>query len=428
MTDFRDLLDGTTLSYSGGRGRVHPDVITDISGKARGVGAVHMLDNGAVGDGSTDDTAAWLAACTAANAEGRQVGVPTKTLITEGFTFNASTFGSGATTWGTPVFVEGDGDGVSVITWDPDTLSDDCIRFWKSASSYVGGGVRDVSIVNAAGTATGAGIRLTGAYRPLLQNVTVSGFLGTNGVGIKIDQENDELTCQHATFMNVHSQGNYNGFHCSGAAEAAFHHFNLNQSSHAQGVIISGQIAWYGGLIQGGNASLEFRPTVTNSIDLRVYGLHCEVLGVPTFKGYSAAGTYAGRLKMVDCYDNGNTTFVDADFYTTEIASYEGVAPIIAKLRSGVLFRATMCIPDPARYDLDATTLQYSTFTHAGNVTLGALPEHPALGGPAFALGGPAKFWARTTTQRNALSPAIGWTIFNTTTNALETWNGSTWV
>lgn len=33
-----------------------------------------------------------------------------------------------------------------------------------------------------------------------------------------------------------------------------------------------------------------------------------------------------------------------------------------------------------------------------------------------------------TTTQRNALSPSAGWVVFNSTTNALETYNGATWV
>jgi len=428
MGDWRDLMDGETLTHSGGKARLHPDVVTGIAGKARGIGTIHMLDNGAVGDGSTDDTSAWLTACAAADAEGRKVGIPPKTLITEGYTFSSSTFGSGAELWGTPVFVEGDGDGISVINWDPESLDDDCMRFWKPGGSYVGGGVRDVSIVNVAGTATGAAVRFTGTYRPLLQNVTASGFTGVNGVGFRIDRENVELTSQHPTFFNVHSQGNYNGFHAEGCAEAAFHHFNINQCSNAQGVIVSGQFSWTSGLVQGGGASLEFRPIGINSIDFRARDLHCEVLGVPTFKAYSAGGSYAGRLKISNCFDYGNNTFLDADFFTTELESYEGLSPIIAKLRSGVLFRGDMVPADPSRYDFDSVTLQLATFVHAGNVTIGAMPESPYSGGAALTLGGPMKFWPRTTGQRNALAPAVGWTIFNTTTNALETWNGAAWV
>lgn len=394
-------------------------------------GSVIVTAYGAVMDGSTDGSTALADAIAAAAAQptgGTVIIPPGKLRIRQPTLLAGSTFGAGDGVWGKPVTIQGAGDGATVIVWDPVTLSDDCFRFWYSGGAYVGGGVRDLSIVNALGTATGAGIRLTGSYRSLIQNVTVSGFLGTNGVGVRIDRESTPLPAQHPTLINVHTQGCYNGIRAEGCAEAAFYHLNLNQNAHAQGLIESGQFAWFGGMIQGGNASLEFRPVGVNSIDFRAYGLHCEVLGVPTLKAYSAGGVYSGRLKLSDCFDNGNTCFVDADFYTTEIESYEGVAPIIAKLRSGVLFRGELLDPTPARYDFDAVTLQNSCFYHAGNVTIGQLPETPIFGGAALAVTGSVKVWPRTTVQRNALVPATGWVIFNTTTGKLETWNGAAWV
>lgn len=39
----------------------------------------------------------------------------------------------------------------------------------------------------------------------------------------------------------------------------------------------------------------------------------------------------------------------------------------------------------------------------------------------------PFKFPSLTTTERDALTPAAGWTIFNTTTSKVETYDGSTW-
>lgn len=385
----------------------------------------------AVMDGVTDGSAALASAIASAAAlpnGGTVIIPPGKLRIRQPSLLSGSTFGASPNTWGKPVTLQGAGDGATVLVWDPVVLSDDCIRFWVAGGAYVGGGVRDLSIVNALGTATGAGIRLTGSYRSLIQNVTVSGFAGVGGRGIVVDRESVPLPAQHPTLINVHCQGSYDGARFEGCAESAFYHLNLNQNTHAQGVIVSGQFAWFGGMVQGGGASLEFRPTATNSIDFRGYGLHCEVTGVPTFKAYSAAGSYAGRLKICDCFDNGNVSFVDADSYTTEIDSYEGVAPIIAKLRGGVFFRGTLLDPNPARYDFDATTLQLASFLHAGNISLGALPESPYLGGAAITLGGPLKLWSRTTAQRNALVPAVGWMIWNTTTGTVQTWNGAAWV
>lgn len=391
---------------------------------------VNVVALGATMDGTTDDTTALERAVADAAISGGVVLIPAGRMrIRRPILISGSVFGSGAGLWGKPVFLQGAGDGVSIIVWDPITLSDDCIRFWQPGGNYVGGGVRDLTIIGASpNTQTGCGLRFTGTYRSLIQNVTVSGLLGVGAIGLKFDYELINNTCQHSHVMNVHSQGNRVGIDLTLPGDFVAYHLNLNQCTQATGVCRGGTVAWFGGMLQGATP-FEFRATAENSIWFRAHGLYTEVLGNNTWKAYAAtAGTgFGGTIRLVDCTDNGNNTWADIDDHATIIDSYLGYSPIIANVRNSI-FRMDTGTIDPAKLVLDASTQLLTSLYHCGNVTIGLPPEHPASGGAALALGGPAKFWPRTTVQRNALTPAVGWVIFNTTTNKLETWNGAAWV
>ena len=61
-----------------------------------------------------------------------------------------------------------------------------------------------------------------------------------------------------------------------------------------------------------------------------------------------------------------------------------------------------------------------------GTIKVNAIEKHD---NNQVALNSPIQFKSYTTTQRDALSsPQAGWTIYNSTTNQLNHYNGSAWV
>ena len=60
-----------------------------------------------------------------------------------------------------------------------------------------------------------------------------------------------------------------------------------------------------------------------------------------------------------------------------------------------------------------------------GTIKVNAIEKHD---NNQVALNSPIQFKSYTTTQRDALSsPQAGWTIYNSTTNKLNQYNGSAW-
>jgi|TARA_R100001443_G_scaffold115550_2_gene133587 hypothetical protein len=60
-----------------------------------------------------------------------------------------------------------------------------------------------------------------------------------------------------------------------------------------------------------------------------------------------------------------------------------------------------------------------------GTIKVNAIEKHD---NNQIALNSPIQFKSYTTTQRDALSsPQAGWTIYNSTTNKLNQYNGSAW-
>jgi len=60
-----------------------------------------------------------------------------------------------------------------------------------------------------------------------------------------------------------------------------------------------------------------------------------------------------------------------------------------------------------------------------GTLKVNAIEKHD---NNQIALNSPIQFKSYTTTQRDALSsPQAGWTIYNSTTNKLNQYNGSAW-
>ena len=60
-----------------------------------------------------------------------------------------------------------------------------------------------------------------------------------------------------------------------------------------------------------------------------------------------------------------------------------------------------------------------------GTIKVNAIEKHD---NNQIALNSPIQFKSYTTTQRDALSsPQAGWTIYNSTTNKMNQYNGSAW-
>lgn len=424
MADFRDLLDGTTLSYSSGLAHLHPTYVTSISGKARGHGTFHMLDHGAVADGSTDDTAAFLAACVAAEAEAGNVGIPNNTVITEGYTFTVS---NPATR--NPVFVCGNGEGSTTVIWDPADLSDTFVRFYLSGDEYTGGGVRDLSIFNPDGNATGNAIQITGGFRQLIENVWVRNFAGSGGCGLKIDDSSNPA--QHTHLSNVHLQICDVGMDITGVQEFTANKLCINQCATSSAYIRGGTISWDGGLVQG-SKPIQFFPESTGAVFFRQRDVYYELVGVTSFVTAVAApgNAFGGYIKISDVTVNqtgGSAPFADIEKFDIELEKI-GTAGNVLKARNSQVFGVYLA-PVPGRYDLDAFTQAHSTWIHCGNISIGTQgPGHPDVGNGSLTLAAPPKLPVYTTTERNTLTPETGWLIFNSTTGTLQAYNGASWV
>lgn len=427
MADFRDLLDGTTLSYSSGRAHLHPDVVEKYDepyAATRETFYVKGARFGGVCDGVTDDTQAVLDAVEAAEVNGGVVRFPSGvTRVREEVVVQFSNPGAHK-----PVFFCGDGEQVSRLYFDNSDLDDNGIVFYTPGDEYFGGGVRDMSIFGN-GSNRGAGIYNRDGYRQKIENVWVREWSGVGGTGLKVDSPNGG-GAQHLRLANVHLQVCTVGMDIDGSREMSAIELNLNQCGIPGIIRDQVQLLWLGGMVQGG--TFEFRTLGQNGIEFTQIGTYHESAVSPQYKGYSASGGgFAGQVRILNAHNGGGGTFADFDHFNLTLGPIVGgnAGVLVLKARNCTLQMVDLYMQGfEDRYDIDAASLRTSTWINQGNISIGTGGGVPDYGAPALSLGGPLRLPTYTTTTRNTLTPETGWVIFNSTTGTLQTYNGSTWV
>lgn len=374
----------------------------------------NVADYGARSNGVHDDTAAFAIAYALAAAEpnGGNIILPYgRTRITSFRLLD----NSNSDLQPSPVFIVGQNKYPSVLWWDPADLTEDVIHYRAaSGGAYFGGGIQNIAIVAANPLASGKAIRITQGFDMRFTDVWVRGFGGVGGTGFLVEGGATlGDTSQHIDLERVNLQGNAIGLDAIGVVEMSMRKLLLNQNTTAAGVIRGGTFCWEAGLIQG-SASLEFRPEAIRSISFASTGVHHEVLGVPTIKAYPPPGdVYAGQISISNCPDNGDNTFLDADRYTLRLDNIGSFSALFAKIRNGAV-TAIDCSAFAAKWDLDASSLESSTFTNSGHTSYGKLPTAPTLVPLSASFGLPVELASLTQTQRDALTDvADGWTFFN---------------
>ena len=152
--------DGNLLEYNAATDSWVLVAASTISG---GIGWFNVKTYGAIGDGTTDDTAAIAAAITAASSAGGVVYFPAGTyLVSSTLTVAANN-----------VVLFGDGD-ASAILAAPAIASSDVIYTGNASTVYSGIGVRNLKIYSASAKSGGAGIQMQKVFRGAIAGVTFS--------------------------------------------------------------------------------------------------------------------------------------------------------------------------------------------------------------------------------------------------------------
>lgn len=389
----------------------------------------HVMNYGAVGGGVADDTAAYLAACAAAVTAGGCASVVfpenTPIRIRQGYLFTTSIL-----TALHSVTLKGAGQSESVVIWDPISDGDYLARWYTSGNYYAGGGAERLFIKCASATATGPVFHVTDTYMTRFSDVGIFGYGSSGGTGLLCDTEGP--ITQHLVLNNVMIQGLDVGIDIDGVAAMSAYELKLNQNTVAQGILRNATLSWYGGLIQGGGASFEFRPTDEGGVEFCAYGLWCEVTGsVNTFKAYQATGGfhYGGHISLYNCKNNGSHTYIDVDKYTVHIENLTqaSVVPVIAALDSSMF--GVNLTPDATKYTFDTLTQPRVTWLSHGNVSVGTPgPTTAYVSSKSANFGLPIQLASVTPTQRDALSNiAENDHVYNNVAKVPQFYNGTKW-
>ena len=408
MVQFSDKLDGSTIRYSGGRARGTAGVAARV---------YHVLDYGAVCDGTTDDTAAVLAACAAAEASGGVVRFPRgKCKITQGYAFTAGIDGSNKAVW-----VEGVGHHNTQILFHPSTLSDNCFTWGDGISYYFGGGTRNIQVRNPPQTCTGAGVHFYMTLHSEMIDSYVMQFAA--GTGLKVRGEGLS-NVQHLLLQNAYLQQCGTGADIDNSTATVAINLKINQN-YTRGLICNNStLLWQGGVLQG--ASSGAHSTWQNTGNVTITGVHIEVMTTPVLFELTSCAHFA----IDNCgWSNAATpqTLIKAtNSHHVQLGHVDVHAP--SKLLELVGSTATTrCVADAAYYSIDANSRV--DFVGEGYFPSGFGLTSPPTGQTALEVGGPFKLKSYTTAQRNALSsPQVGWVIWNSTVGAMQVYNGSAWV
>lgn len=388
----------------------------------------HVKTYGAVSDGTTDDTAAVLAACAAAEVNGGVVIFPSGvTRIRQGYRFAGPTdgFGSGS------VSVRGTGLSTSVLLWDPSPTyyAADCFIWHTTGTNYYGGGISDIQIQAAQPLSSGTLIAVDGVVRFECANVWLTGFQPTNGFHVR----EAEGPSQHIHWRNCEFQGQAVGLIIDSALACYAFDLRLNQNLTTPGILRGGMLSWYCGLLQDSNKSLEIRPAIENGFYLRMYDVHVEINGsAPAIKAYeaTAGGGFGGQLHISSGFIAGDTTFLDANHYEVHLAAMRGGGDGI------LVFKGRNCpntkLADlgnfPDRFDLDAYTTRNTTWYNGGNISIGTISYSADFDGQALTLGAPLTPCRVTQTERDAL-PDVSESdeVHNLTLKVPQWYTGTRW-
>lgn len=382
---------------------------------------------GAVLDGTTNDTAAWLAACAAAELTGGIVYIPPgKMKITQGYNFTTGLNGTNKA-----VVVQGAGDHNTQILFYPSVLSDNCISFGDGTHYYFGGGVRDLQINNVPNTCTGAGIYLYVTIHTTLQSVYSIGFQGTGGAGIRARQ-NGAQNIQHLSMINCYWQQNYFGADLeSGGACQAFN-MKINQNTYQGLRLLLGDLLWCGGVLQGASA----QPAAKLGDAILALGQTGNITVLGVYVEYATADIIwdvesCNYVRFINCaWQNAATVqawvhAVNSGDIVIEDQHITGANYLLTGSgSSGRVFGGTV-----AQFNIHAAT---SNFDFIG---AGALPSAYRTGVPpvqndaALVLGGGVQLKSYTTTQLNALTNVQQFTLAgNSTTSKVVCYIGAAWV
>lgn len=386
-----------------------------------------IRDYGAVGDGVTDDTAAWLAACAAAEVTGGLVWIPPgRYVITQGYTFTAGLNGTNRAVW-----VQGGGHHNTCMLFRPSNLASNCIKFGNGTDYYFGGGVQDLCIWNDVGTCTGAGVNIHVTIHTEIRDVYSRGFAGVNGAGLRV-RSNGSANVQHLYLSNVYCQQNYWGVDAETGASCVAVNLKINQNTFQGLKLVKGDLLWLGGLLQGGGAQPAAvigdmsAPGTTGAITLQnvyveyltasvIFDLYA--VNFVQFKNcpWAVAGT---PQTFVRCASSAGIAIEDINLPGGGGHKFLDSTSSSGRVRAGA----------PTDYAIDgASTWDFVGANGQGPTAIRATAA-PASGATALALGGPLKLPSYTTAQRDALgTPQVGWLIWNSTTGTVQAGNGSTW-
>jgi len=389
----------------------------------------NLREYGAVGDGTTDDTAAWLACTAAADLTGGEIAPnPGRYKVTVGRVFNG-----GANNQSKAVYIRGAGDHNTIIEFHPSNLDDSLIQFGQvGAVNYFGGGVSDIQLFNPARTCRGAAVKVVATLHTHLHDAYLYGFAGVGGAGLRCVQD-DQRNVQHLHLSNVYLQQNYYGMIGQlGGAASAFK-LNITQNTY-QAANFTGDLLWSGGALQQSGSQ---SAAVIGDMALPGAGSGTRIENV--YIECSTSVVYDLRRAANVQITNGiwqgagsPQTLVKANLCSGLLIEGFNMSAGGHKYLESLNSRGRVQSGDPTWYSIDADSCW--DFIGSGGLYPSAFRVRtpPVYGGAtasALVLGAGLELGKYTTAQRDALvSVQTGTLIFNTTAGVMQCWNGSSWV
>jgi len=414
MSLIGEKFDGTSIVYTGGLARGTAGVAARV---------YNVVDYGAVCDGSTDDTAAVQAACTAAELTGGVVQFPRgRCKITQGFNFVAGVDGSNKAVW-----IEGEGHHCCEVLFYPTTLSDNCFTWGNhggvsGTAYYFGGGTRDICIRNPLGTCTGAGVFLDLTIHAEMRDSYVKHF--SAGTGLKV-RSNGSNNTQHLYLCNVYLQQNSIGWDCESATATVAVNLKINQNTSKGMVMSNTGVTWLGGVLQGSSSGSH--TTWDTCANVTIIGVHVEVLAATVVMDLSGCSHFVADNIA---WSNAATpqSLIKATLSRNIYLDHIDVHSPGVKLELTGSSTAKCSSNGGASAHSIGAGCFVDWVADADNPSGFRMSTVPS-GVHALALGAPLQLPSYTTTQMNALaSPQAGWVIYNSTTGTQKTYNGSSWV